>query len=189
MKGECTQMATYYYLAHHGIKGQKWGVRRYQNPDGTLTSEGKKRYAAIQKKYTNKYGQFSTTGSTVKNLLGTAGITYGGSAALGIGLRAAGLAAGGPIAVAGVLGLSALSVANIIRGSVQREKARRYIEVVGNEQQKTEAKTGRIVSGLVNYGPLGALVGAYMNSSHAGKIMSTKASDVVEESKKTKKVG
>lgn len=29
------------YLAHHGIKGQKWGVRRYQNPDGTLTSEGR----------------------------------------------------------------------------------------------------------------------------------------------------
>lgn len=31
-------------LYHHGIKGQKWGVRRYQNPDGTLTAEGKKRY-------------------------------------------------------------------------------------------------------------------------------------------------
>lgn len=30
-------------LAHHGVKGQKWGVRRYQNIDGTLTSEGKKR--------------------------------------------------------------------------------------------------------------------------------------------------
>ena len=32
------------YLAHHGILGQKWGVRRYQNPDGSLTPEGKKRY-------------------------------------------------------------------------------------------------------------------------------------------------
>lgn len=32
------------YLAHHGIKGQKWGVRRYQNSDGSLTAEGRKRY-------------------------------------------------------------------------------------------------------------------------------------------------
>lgn len=30
-------------LYHHGIKGQKWGIRRYQNPDGTLTALGKKR--------------------------------------------------------------------------------------------------------------------------------------------------
>ena len=32
------------YLAHHGVKGQKWGVRRYQNDDGSLTEEGKRRY-------------------------------------------------------------------------------------------------------------------------------------------------
>jgi len=31
-------------LEHFGIKGQKWGVRRYENPDGTLTPEGQKRY-------------------------------------------------------------------------------------------------------------------------------------------------
>ncbi len=31
-------------LYHHGVKGMKWGVRRYQNPDGSLTPSGKKRY-------------------------------------------------------------------------------------------------------------------------------------------------
>lgn len=32
------------YLAHHGVKGQKWGVRRYQNDDGSLTQEGREKY-------------------------------------------------------------------------------------------------------------------------------------------------
>ena len=32
------------YLAHHGIIGMKWGVRRFQNRDGSLTPEGYARY-------------------------------------------------------------------------------------------------------------------------------------------------
>lgn len=32
------------YLEHHGIKGQRWGIRRFRNEDGSLTSAGKKRY-------------------------------------------------------------------------------------------------------------------------------------------------
>jgi hypothetical protein len=35
-------------LTHYGIKGQKWGVRRYQNRDGTLTEAGKKRKAKYE---------------------------------------------------------------------------------------------------------------------------------------------
>ena len=35
-------------LYHHGIKGQRWGVRRYQNPDGSLTPEGVRRYGTVE---------------------------------------------------------------------------------------------------------------------------------------------
>lgn len=35
-------------LYHHGIKGQKWGIRRYQNKDGTLTKAGLRRYGTIE---------------------------------------------------------------------------------------------------------------------------------------------
>lgn len=40
------------YIAHHGILGQKWGVRRYQDKDGTRTAEGKKHRSSY--KYANK---------------------------------------------------------------------------------------------------------------------------------------
>lgn len=42
------------YLEHHGILGQKWGVRRYQNSDGSLTDAGRKRYSSMAPKKVQK---------------------------------------------------------------------------------------------------------------------------------------
>ena len=41
------------YLKHHGIKGMKWGRRRYQNKDGSLTPAGKKRYVSTFEAHRN----------------------------------------------------------------------------------------------------------------------------------------
>ena len=40
-----------YELKHAGIKGMKWGIRRYQKKDGSLTPAGKKRYAEPHEDY------------------------------------------------------------------------------------------------------------------------------------------
>lgn len=48
-------------LYHHGIKGQKWGIRKYQNEDGSLTSEGKARYG-----YDETTGKLSKEGRKVE---------------------------------------------------------------------------------------------------------------------------
>ena len=42
------------YLAHHGILGMKWGVRRYQYPDGTLTPAGRRRLERKDAKWAKK---------------------------------------------------------------------------------------------------------------------------------------
>lgn len=52
------------YLMHHGVKGMKWGVRRYQNKDGSLTSAGETRLAKYkQKEIARNDKKYNTSGN------------------------------------------------------------------------------------------------------------------------------
>lgn len=58
-------------VCHHGIKGQRWGVRRYQNKDGSLTSVGKKRYSNEEaiKVDTKTYDQITNRYNNIKSTI------------------------------------------------------------------------------------------------------------------------
>lgn len=55
-------------LSHWGIKGMKWGRRRYQNPDGSLTPEGKKRYDEPHEDYRRAHEKKSLSQMSDKEL-------------------------------------------------------------------------------------------------------------------------
>lgn len=55
------------YLEHHGIKGQKWGRRRFQNQDGSLTNQGRQRYGVIERAKIRMKGNFANTVQVMNN--------------------------------------------------------------------------------------------------------------------------
>lgn len=135
------------YLNHHGILGQKWGVRRYQNKDGSLTAAGKSRLVSK----TNKAHNFqdhskskSTRGGMVASVLSAYGITavsaIANVASISSGYVIPSLALLTPVsAIASVGGTAAL-----ISGDVSAHKANKKEKQFAEEraQNPIDKKTG-----------------------------------------------
>ena len=69
-------------LAHYGIKGQKWGIRRFQNADGTLTEDGRKHYGVGDSREKSSKGLTDSQKTALKNV-GKAALIAGSVAAAG----------------------------------------------------------------------------------------------------------
>lgn len=147
---------------HSGIKGQKWGVRRFQNPDGSLTPEGKRRYyksyaykidTAIEKRQkeggmTDRSAALAAISDmSISNAVKTVGgyaLSNVGGAALAVGAAAAGtalesvallgVASVAPIVGMGVgIGLTAKGIYN----AVQLNKAYNHYKYQDDKRVKT----------------------------------------------------
>lgn len=117
------------YLMHYGIKGQKWGVRRYQNPDGTLTDAGKKRYIKRE----------TIIGGTVGAAVGGYGGAIAGAGIFGIINPAAAVSAGAAYAAA-LGGVSLGSVMAYSNAKASRDSAKSLLEAHPNITNKELVK-------------------------------------------------
>ena len=144
-------------LYHYGIRGQKWGVRRYQNEDGSYTDAGKawrlKQQGRISK-YSHGTNNVRTAQRTVsrRNIPQSLG-AWAGSLATGAGI---GAAIGGPvgmgtgIAIGHVVGMGAALV-NTYRNSKMIQEMQDYAESSKNYADKIIGQTGDMqVSDIIN---------------------------------------
>lgn len=132
------------YLAHYGTKGMRWGVRRYQNPDGTLTDEGRRHYGygtkdLITKNTKQHIKRDALLGAIINGappaiasgmLAGSAaqGLTMLGASVLGGPIGAAAISAGATFILNAPQGAALGAGVGAIVGSVSTKLGRRYIE-------------------------------------------------------------
>lgn len=186
-------------FCHYGVEGQKWGIRRYQNKDGTLTEEGKRRYGEKatddKERISNLMEDYSsikneTKGWTKTAVEGaiTAGV-FGASAPILYvygNVPAAAIAASGAAITAGITAVSGIMAAKgtMNLNWVKKELARN--EVGSNNAKainKDYAKAMKKTNKLYKKGRINEV--EYLNSVNANKAFRNKlayAASVIRKS-------
>jgi len=180
------------YLAHHGILGMKWGVRRFQNEDGSLTNAGKKRYMSgytsnttrkyeehlgvnskeakasreLDKKLSDYYSEQSQTKTNVKRfLMGASGEkTYNMA-------RSAGYSRGRSFAKQ-FFDVNVSTIADIAISSAVGTATATAADKIGAKSEKIESVLGPTLGNEINRrlgSTLGATVGHFTVGTAAAK--------------------
>ena len=132
-------------LYHYGVKGQRWGVRRYQNEDGTYTAEGKawrmKQAGRIQKQSHGTGNVRSAKRNFARERLIKGALAYPGGMAIGAGIGAI-ATAGNPVGIgtgAWIGGLVGMGTAFVNAVNVKRtlddiqdyaESSKKYSDII-----------------------------------------------------------